>query len=107
MPNDYVENPVQAHSAILEQYAEVNLDLAAGKAFSRSETLAAMKDWIVDHIVSHDIGIRDFILNASDQIRRHFIACHGQGNRIIGDGWRWSVQGRPHRSLPRSSPRPA
>lgn len=52
---------VQAHSTILEQYTQLNLDLMDGKTFARVELLSMIKHWVIDHIVSHDVLIRDFI----------------------------------------------
>ncbi len=61
MPADEVLSHVQAHNAILEQYTGLCLDLMSGKALDQSEVLTMMKHWIIGHVESHDLKIRDYL----------------------------------------------
>lgn len=60
MPADELAQHVQAHSDILEQYAQMNFDLMNGKPLPRSEALLMVKQWIIDHLMRHDLGIRKY-----------------------------------------------
>lgn len=62
LPADDVLSHIQAHTAILDQYTQLNLDLMAGQALVRSEVLAMIRRWIVDHLMDHDIKIRNFLV---------------------------------------------
>ena len=61
MPPDQIAAHVQAHDEILEQYAQLNLDLMEGKKLTRSEALLTIKRWIIDHVVYHDTRIRAYL----------------------------------------------
>lgn len=61
MPADDALSHVQAHTSILEQYVRLSLDLSASKALARSDFLAMFKQWVIDHVVTPDLRIRDFL----------------------------------------------
>lgn len=49
---------VAAHGEILSQYANLNLELMRPHRHSRHELLLMLRGWIIDHIVSFDLGLR-------------------------------------------------
>jgi hemerythrin-like metal-binding protein len=51
----------QAHTDILDQYVQMNLDLMEGKALSRDDALVAIKRWIITHLLDYDLQIRDYM----------------------------------------------
>ena len=61
MPVDEVLGHIQAHHTIIEQYTMLCLDLMSGKALDQSEVLTMMKHWIIGHVESHDLKIRDYL----------------------------------------------
>ena len=61
MPEDVVLSHVRAHTEILEQYTQLNIDLMQDKVLSRSVILRMIKDWIIGHVVSHDLIIKDYL----------------------------------------------
>lgn len=62
MPLEEIHVHVQAHDAILEQYTQLNDDLMGDKARTMSEIAATMKNWIIDHLLAHDINIRQYVV---------------------------------------------
>ena len=60
MPIDEVRAHQQAHSEILEQYTQLNLDLMADKVLASSDVARMIKEWIVDHLLEHDLKIRQY-----------------------------------------------
>lgn len=63
MPADLAARHVQAHSDILRQYAQLNFDLMNGVPLGRSSVLAKIRQWILGHLLEHDLRIRDFVEN--------------------------------------------
>lgn len=63
MPADLAARHVQAHSDILRQYAQLNFDLMNGMPLGRSCVLAKIRQWILGHLLEHDLRIRDFLAN--------------------------------------------
>jgi hemerythrin-like metal-binding protein len=61
MPQPEVESHFQAHTEILEQYAELNFGLMKGKTYSPPDVLMMIHHWIVGHMLQHDLRIRDFV----------------------------------------------
>ncbi|MFB0934695.1 MAG: hemerythrin family protein [Propionivibrio sp.] len=61
MPEDLVASHVQAHTDILRQYAQLNFDLMNGMPLGRSGVLAKIREWILGHLLEHDLRIRDFL----------------------------------------------
>lgn len=61
MPAAEVAEHVEAHTEILEQYAQMNCDLMEGKPLSRSDALREVKDWIVDHLRRYDSRIKLYL----------------------------------------------
>jgi hemerythrin len=61
MPADEVAEHVEAHTEILEQYAQMNCDLMEGKTLVRSEALREVKGWIIDHLRRYDSRIKQYL----------------------------------------------
>jgi hemerythrin len=61
MPLNEVDEHIQAHNDILEQYCTLNLDLMVDKALSRSDILLMIKSWIFDHVLTYDIKIKKYV----------------------------------------------
>jgi hemerythrin len=62
MPDRMVDAHMAAHGEILSQYVELNLDLMSHlRHRSRTEVLAMVRRWVMDHIVVHDLHIRDYL----------------------------------------------
>ena len=61
MPAAEVEQHVQAHTEILEQYADLNYGLMTGENVSRPDVLMMIHHWIIGHLLQHDLRIRDFL----------------------------------------------
>ncbi len=61
MPADEVAEHVEAHTEILEQYAQMNCDLMEGKPLTRSAALREVKSWIVDHLRNYDSRIKLYL----------------------------------------------
>ena len=61
MPSHLAEQHIQAHSEILEQYTELNLEFMKGRAYDRAEVLTLIRNWIIEHLMLHDVRIRDYL----------------------------------------------
>jgi hemerythrin len=61
MPRDDVLLHVQAHHQILEQYAQLNLDLMQGNVPALADFAQMVKEWIVDHLLEHDVKIKQYL----------------------------------------------
>jgi hemerythrin-like metal-binding protein len=61
LPGPEIEQHVAAHVEILSQYADLNLDMMLHRALTRTEVLVMIQRWVVDHIVTHDLRIRDYL----------------------------------------------
>lgn len=61
MPAHEVAEHVEAHTEILEQYAQMNCDLMEGKPLSRSDALLTVKGWIIDHLRRYDSRIKLYL----------------------------------------------
>lgn len=61
MPDHEVAEHVQAHSDVLAQYAQLNLDLMQGRQVGRAEVLQMIKGWVVDHLLQYDLNIRNYL----------------------------------------------
>ncbi len=61
MPAHEVDAHVSAHSEILGQYTDLNLDLMLARAVSRADVLLMIRHWVVDHIFTHDLRIRRYL----------------------------------------------
>ena len=58
MPGHAIAAHRFAHSAILDQYAELNLDLMNRKAIDPADVARMLKDWIVGHVRDYDLPLR-------------------------------------------------
>ena len=61
MPEDIVQSHVDAHTGILYQYTQLNIDLMKGKRLDQIDVLRMIKDWIVGHVAHHDLIIKDYL----------------------------------------------
>jgi len=59
MPAADVAEHIRAHNNILEQYAELQQDLMLGKTLEQSGVLAMIERWIVNHVVTHDLKMKE------------------------------------------------
>ena len=59
MPDAAYAAHVQAHEAIVEQYTVLNLELMQGRQAPRNNIRQLVRQWILDHIIHHDLVIRD------------------------------------------------
>lgn len=64
MPPHELAEHVEAHTEILEQYAQMNCDLMEGKALARSDALLMIKGWIIDHLRRYDSRIKKYLPTA-------------------------------------------
>jgi hemerythrin len=64
MPASEVAEHVEAHTEILEQYAQMNCDLMEGKVLARADALRTVKGWIIDHLRDYDSRIREYLPTA-------------------------------------------
>jgi hemerythrin-like metal-binding protein len=61
MPASEVAEHVEAHTDILEQYAQMNCDLMDGKSLTRPQALLQVKGWIIDHLRRYDSRIKQYL----------------------------------------------
>ena len=59
MPDAAYAAHVRAHEAIIEQYTVLNVELMQGHQAPRSSIRQLVRQWILDHIIHHDLAIRD------------------------------------------------
>ena len=65
MPSDEIKRHIRVHGKIIEQYIQLNQDLMAGKAVDRNQVLAMIKEWIVSHVISYDLKIREYVTDSA------------------------------------------
>lgn len=65
MPENEIASHIQAHTNILEQYTQLNFDVMQGKKISCTEILHIIKDWLIVHIVSFDLNIKNYLPKAT------------------------------------------
>lgn len=58
IPLEVLARHVRRHDEILEQYAQLNMDLMLHLAPSHQEILAMLKEWIIAHVLDYDVMIR-------------------------------------------------
>jgi hemerythrin-like metal-binding protein len=61
MPEDDISTHLTAHTTILDQYARLSADLLEGKVPDMSSLLAMFKEWVIGHILNHDLKIRYYL----------------------------------------------
>lgn len=59
MPAADVDEHIRAHNNILEQYAELQQDLMFGKTLEQSGVLVMIERWIVNHVITHDLKMKE------------------------------------------------
>ena len=60
MPAQSVLGHMRAHTEILDKYARLNRELMHGKPVSREEALVMIREWIVEHVLNHDMKIAEY-----------------------------------------------
>lgn len=63
MPAAEVHSHFRAHNTIIEQYAQLQYDLMAGKHLDQATILSMVQHWITTHITTHDLKLRQHIAN--------------------------------------------
>jgi len=61
MPEALLQEHIRAHSRILEQYSNLNLGLMVGQKVSREEIVGLIRQWIVEHVLHHDLKAVDYL----------------------------------------------
>jgi len=61
MPLADVKSHVSAHRKILRQYVQLNSHLLENDAHTFADTAEAVKEWIIDHLLEHDVKIREYV----------------------------------------------
>lgn len=61
MPAAQVEAHVAAHGAILQQYVELNFELMRQDLVVRSDVIARVRSWVLEHIIQHDLLMRAYL----------------------------------------------
>ena len=61
MPSHAIAAHRYAHSAILDQYAELNLDLMHRKAIDPAEVARMLTAWIIGHVRDYDLPLRLYV----------------------------------------------
>jgi hemerythrin-like metal-binding protein len=61
MPRQDVLAHVKAHQKILAQYAQLNSDLMQGNEPALADIAQLVKEWIVDHLLEHDVKIPQYL----------------------------------------------
>jgi len=61
MPAADVHSHFRAHNAILEQYAQLQDDLMAGRNLDQPTILSMIQHWITTHVTTHDLKIRQHL----------------------------------------------
>ena len=61
MPEALVSSHLRAHTDILVQYTQLNMDIMQKEVPDRADVLKLIKNWIIEHIVRHDLTIRDYL----------------------------------------------
>ena len=61
MPAAQVQRHLEAHTQILQQYVELNLDLMKHQPLAHADILQMVEYWLTDHIKLHDLQIRNYL----------------------------------------------
>lgn len=61
MPAADVRSHIRAHNHILEQYTQLQDDLMAGKDLNQASILTMIQHWIITHVTTHDLKIRQHL----------------------------------------------
>ena len=64
LPEADVASHVRAHAEIMEQYARLSLDLEQGNSSGRSEVLRMIKNWVIEHVVQHNLKLKLYLDSA-------------------------------------------
>lgn len=58
MPDNEVDEHLLAHTEILEQYSQLQLDLMSGQEMDRSSTFRMIEGWFIDHMAKYDLKVK-------------------------------------------------
>ena len=61
MPAEDVNSHIEAHRQILEQYTRLCVDLANKKEMTVADVTRMVREWIIGHVVKHDLKMRDYV----------------------------------------------
>jgi hemerythrin len=61
MPDEDVDEHLMAHTEILEQYAQIQLDLMSGQAVDSMATFRMIEGWFIDHVATHDLKLKQWL----------------------------------------------
>jgi len=62
MPHGDLSAHIQAHVTILGQYAKLAHDLIADEPAALSRAAGMIRDWILGHLLEHDVKIRQYVM---------------------------------------------
>ena len=60
MPEALVQSHLRSHREIVHQYAELCLALIEDDGIDRESILAMIQEWIVFHLIQHDLKLRPY-----------------------------------------------
>lgn len=61
MPAHEIDAHRAAHVEIISRYTDLNLELMRARSVSRTQVLSEIREWVVGHILAHDLRIRSFL----------------------------------------------
>ena len=61
MPEALVQSHLRSHREIVHQYAELCLALIEDDGIDRESILAMIQEWIVYHLIQHDLKMRPYV----------------------------------------------
>ncbi len=61
VPDEQLTPHVAAHAEIVAQFGRLCDELDGGAAVDRAGFVATVRRWIIDHVVAHDLSIRDHV----------------------------------------------
>jgi hemerythrin len=64
MPDDEKAAHIRAHDEILDQYTQPQLDQMSGKLLDRAPTISLIQQWLLDHLTTHDLKIREYVASS-------------------------------------------
>lgn len=61
MPANEIAGHVEAHTTILQQYTQLNIDLMHGKNLNHGDILLMIKGWIFGHVIQFDRNMKKYL----------------------------------------------
>lgn len=65
VPQEMLADHIRAHTDILAQYTELNIELMNGQRYDKATILKLVKEWILAHNSKYDMAIKGYIRNPS------------------------------------------